>query len=412
MIDIKEKINCCGCAACASVCAKQAITMLSDSEGFLYPSINKELCANCGLCETVCPIINQYETRSPLQAYAASCKDEEIRKQSSSGGIFTLLAESVIKEGGVVFGAKFDEKWNVVHNWAETQDGIADFRGSKYVQSEIGESYKDVRFFLQQGRKVLFSGTPCQIAGLRRFLRRNDKNLLTVDVICHGVPSPLAWHEYLAETLDYLCIENKENKNVDYSLVNNPPAITGISFRDKSNGWKKYGFKLSYTTIPKAPNDLGAISPLNKNQHVMLQPFSDNHFMRGFLANLYLRPSCYACPFRCGKSGSDITLGDYWGVNMHHPEFDDDKGVSAVIAYTDKGLSAVARTYSNIMPTELQEIEAKNPSLYRSSELHCNRQRFFSQRSNSFSKRIDHLLRPTLWERINIAWYKIKQQYR
>ena len=209
MIDIKEKNNCCGCSACVQICPKQCISMAADNEGFLYPQVNSAICIDCGLCEKVCPVINQSAPREPLVVYAAKNNNEDIRLKSSSGGIFTLLAEKVIEEGGVVFGAKFDADWNVVHDYTETIEGLAAFRGSKYVQSIIGDNFKTAKQFLNNGRKVLFSGTPCQIAGLKKYLRKEYDNLLTVDVVCHGVPSPMVWRDYL----DYKRAKRAAGKN-------------------------------------------------------------------------------------------------------------------------------------------------------------------------------------------------------
>ena len=238
MIEIKDKKDCCGCQACVTVCTKHCIAMQADNEGFLYPIVDKSACTNCGLCEKVCPVINQSEPHKPLKVYAAKNKNEDIRRQSSSGGIFTLLAEKVINEGGVVFGARFNENWNVVHSWTDTKEGIAALRGSKYVQSTIGNTYNEAREFLKQGRKVLFSGTPCQIAGLKKFLRKEYNNLLTVDVVCHGVPSPLVWRKYLEEVRENIRAEREAGKNTVSFSLNDLPVITGISFRDKTHGWK------------------------------------------------------------------------------------------------------------------------------------------------------------------------------
>ena len=208
MIEIKDKKDCCGCSACVQRCPKQCITLKEDNEGFLYPIVDKKTCIDCGLCEKVCPILHQGEPQKPLKVYAAKNLNEEIRRQSSSGGIFTLLAEQVIQEGGVVFGARFDENWEVKHDYTETIEGLAVFRGSKYVQSRIEDNYKKAEEFLKQGRKVLFSGTPCQIAGLKRFLRKEYEELLTVDFVCHGVPSPGVWRKYLKETVARMCDKN------------------------------------------------------------------------------------------------------------------------------------------------------------------------------------------------------------
>ena len=242
MIDIKEKNNCCGCSACVQICPKQCISMAADNEGFLYPQVNSAICIDCGLCEKVCLVINQSAPREPLVVYAAKNNNEDIRLKSSSGGIFTLLAEKVIEEGGVVFGAKFDADWNVIHDYTETIEGLAAFRGSKYVQSIIGDNFKTAKQFLNNGRKVLFSGTPCQIAGLKKYLRKEYDNLLTVDVVCHGVPSPMVWRDYL----DYKRAKRAAGKNTVSSSLKELPVITGISFRDKTKGWKKYGFRICY----------------------------------------------------------------------------------------------------------------------------------------------------------------------
>ena len=179
MIEIKEKKNCCGCNSCVQRCPLHCISMQEDKEGFLYPMVNKTICTDCGLCEKVCPIINQDEPHIPTKFYAVKNKNEQIRTKSSSGGVFTLLAEQVITEGGVVFGARFNDKWDVIHDYTETIEGIDKFRGSKYLQSLIGDNYKNAEQFLNQGRNVIFTGTPCQISGLKHFLRKEYENLLT-----------------------------------------------------------------------------------------------------------------------------------------------------------------------------------------------------------------------------------------
>ena len=201
MINIKDKADCCGCNSCIQVCPRHCIATKTDKEGFAYPVVESFRCIDCGLCERVCPILNQNVTRVPVKTYAAKNPNETIRSKSSSGGIFTLLAEIVIVQGGVLFGARFDEDWNVIHDFTETLEGVAAFCGSKYVQSRIGDSYRRVEKFLKAGRKVLFSGTPCQVAGLKRFLRKEYDNLLIVDFVCHGVPSPKVWQMYLNETI-------------------------------------------------------------------------------------------------------------------------------------------------------------------------------------------------------------------
>ena len=331
MLQVTDKSQCCGCHACALICAKHCITMQEDNEGFLYPVVDVNTCTDCGLCEKVCPIINQDEPRKPLKVYAAKNANEEVRLKSSSGGIFSLLAEAVIREGGVIFGAKFDKDWNVVHAWTDTIEGIANFRGSKYVQSTIGNTYREAREFLKQGRKVLFSGTPCQIAGLKKFLRKEYDNLLTVDVVCHGVPSLLVWREYLKE-------------------ISKGKEILKIDFRDKKIGWK------NYRVVVKGNDD------------IVDQPFNENIFMKGFLRNLYLRPSCYACTARSGKSGSDISIADFWGVQNYYPEFDDDKGIGLVLVNTEKGSISYNQLNACSIETTYEQGLEQNPCIERSVE--------------------------------------------
>lgn len=340
--------------------------MDEDNEGFLYPVVDDTICIDCGLCEKVCPVINQNEPRKPLKVYAAKNANEEVRLKSSSGGIFSLLAEAVIAEEGVVFGAKFDENWNVVHSWTDTKEGIAAFRGSKYVQSTIGNTYVEVREFLKQGRKVLFSGTPCQIAGLKKFLRKEYDNLLTVDVVCHGVPSPLVWREYIGEVREKICAERVVGKNTVSSSLNDLPVITGISFRDKTHGWKKFGFRLRYAASKAAVNSVSD-SDTGK-AHELLQPYPENVFMKGFLSNLYLRPSCYDCTARSGKSGSDISIADFWGVQNYYPEFDDDKGIGLVLVNTEKGSISFNHLNACSIETTYEQGLNQNPCIERSVE--------------------------------------------
>lgn len=349
MIKIKDKKDCCGCASCVQACPKQCISFKEDEQGFSYPSVNEKDCIDCGLCEKVCPILNQNEKRIPLKVYAAINPNEEIRLKSSSGGIFTMIAESVINEGGVVFGARFNENWEVIHDYTETIEGLDVFRGSKYVQSRIGETYKQVQEFLKIGRKVLFSGTPCQVAGLKRFLRKDHELLFTVDVVCHGVPSPLVWREYL-------------NKKVLCPNV----IIETISFRDKFTGWNKYGFAVHGKTVCEVGKKLTSMDCIN--MFVLRESRKTNMFMQSFLKDLCLRPSCYRCGTKCGKSGSDITLADYWGVTNYHPEFDDDKGTSLVLVNNEKGKNMYLNinTFSQISTYNFGY--SHNPSLEKSAK--------------------------------------------
>ena len=308
MIRIKNKKECCGCGACAQRCPKQCITMQSDKEGFAYPVVDTKQCSDCGLCDKVCPVMNQQPEQAPVATYAAINSDQAVREESSSGGIFTLLAEETIKKDGVVFGAAFNSNWQVEHTFTDKKNELSKFRGSKYVQSSIGNSFAMAEKFLKEGKEVLFSGTPCQIAGLKRFLRKEYKNLKTVDFVCHGTPSPLVWRKYLNE----VCRSN------------NISDITDIQFRNKAEGWKKYSLLIKYTGKGK--------------EEAFRETLDENLFMKCFLSNLSLRPSCYQCPTRNGKSDSNITFGDLWGAEQICPEIDDDRGLSLVIVRKEQPL--------------------------------------------------------------------------
>lgn len=375
MITIEDKKKCCGCSACVQRCPKQCISLQEDEEGFLYPQVDKEICVNCGLCEKVCPVINPVKARKPQVVYAARAIDEKVRLESSSGGVFTVLAEQVIERGGVVFGAKFNEQWEVVHAYTESKEGLFVFRGSKYVQSKIGISYVQAENFLKAGRVVLFSGTPCQIAGLKLYLRKEYANLLTVDFVCHGVPSPMVWKDYLNGKIRPLGVVGK---NMVSSLsLKAMPVITGISFRDKRNGWKKYGFAVHGVSASKADKNL--VSPSVEVQHktLLYEPYRENVFMIGFLKNLYLRPSCYVCPAKCGRGNSDYTLADFWGAKDFIPEFDDDKGLSALLVYTDR--LRLSKEKIQLKKISLQDVLAQNPAVVKSSKCKDGRANFFEK---------------------------------
>lgn len=357
MIHITDKSQCCGCSACVQRCPKQCIRMEQDAEGFLYPVVDTTLCIDCHLCERVHPIINQDEERNPLNVYAARNVDDNIRLQSSSGGLFTLLAEKTIEQGGVVFGAQWDKEWNVRHAYTDSQEGISTFRGSKYLQSMIGNSYLLAEKFLKEGREVMFTGTPCQIAGLKHFLRKEYANLLAVEVICHSVPSPGVWQQYLSEKLQKLKWDKSD--------------IHHISFRDKKTGWKSYSFTIN-----------------SKKGSTYTELGGRNLFIRGFLADLYTRPSCYACPSKQLKSGSDITLGDFWGIKSLIPEIDDDKGISAVMVNTEKGNVAMQKISVQLFPVSYEEVVRRNPALVKSAKTSGKKSEFFKEGNGTVEEKV------------------------
>jgi len=329
VIIIKSKYDCCGCGACAQRCPHNAIELIQDNEGFLYPQINESICIDCGLCERVCPIINQELPSEPIKTFAAKNNDENIRQLSSSGGIFSLLATKVINNGGVVFGAIFNAKWEVEHDYTDTIEGVAKFRGSKYVQSKINNNYILAEEYLKDGKQVLFSGTPCQIAGLKRFLRKEYENLICVDIICHGVPSPFIWQKYLEQY--------------------NSTELSSISFRDKTNSWKRYEVVIRQGKKTLIREDIGK-----------------NIYMKLFLSDLCLRPSCSNCSSKSGKSKSDITIADFWGIQHLHPDFNDDKGCNLILINSKKGLNLFNKLECDKIETDFNTAIKYNPSYFKS----------------------------------------------
>lgn len=353
MIKISEKSNCCGCTACVSICPKDCISMKSDDEGFLYPEVDVKICIDCGLCEKVCPVLHPVKKEEPSLVYAAINNNETIRLKSSSGGIFTLIAEHIIECGGVVFGVCFDKNWNVIHDYTETKEGLAKFRGSKYVQSFIGNSFNQVKSFLDSGRDVLFSGTPCQVVGLKNYLRKSYSNLYTVDVVCHGVPSPDVWKKYLQETVCKRYNTNKKKLNyTDY--------ISSINFRSKEYGWKKYNMRIEF-----------------KDGTIYSMPFFDNPYMNIFLSDLSLRPSCYNCPSKIANTQSDITLADFWGVDNINPEIDDDKGCGLVLIHNKEILDLLNSKNCNLFKHKLESVINYNPNILKSVNEPVNRDFFW-----------------------------------
>ena len=356
MINITDKTNCCACTACSQICPQQCITMEVDWEGFKYPHVDTDLCVNCRLCEKVCPYLHPYPVpKEKPTSFACKTKDADLRENSSSGGLFTVLASKIIHEGGVVFGARFDDNWRVIHDYTETEDGLAVFRGSKYVQSDICNSFSQVKKFLKDGRKVLFCGTPCQVAGLSHFLEKKYDDLLMVDFVCHCVPSPKVWEKYLQEL-------SKDCK------------IVSISFRDKSQGWAEFGLAIS-----------GEIQSAVSNQCVVLTKSShhENLYMKAFLSNLIVRPGCTNCPARHYTSGADVTIADCWGINEYHPDLNDNLGMSLALLHTDKGKALYQDVLSQLdslqIPYEEVQEESNHSPIIKAPRCHPYRDQFFSE---------------------------------
>ncbi len=371
MPNLPPSDRCCGCAACYAICPKNAITMCPDAEGFLQPTVNHKACINCGKCENVCPVLNQGLPRTPLAVYAAKAKDDNLRRISSSGGVFSLLARQVLDKGGAVYGAAFEPPTHkVVHKRVTDEAGLDELRGSKYVQSEIGETYISVREDLENGMSVLFSGCPCQVAGLRRFLGKEYDNLLLVDVICHAVPSPLAWQKYLS------CQENKEHAKISRT------------FSRRNCDWRSFALSLEF---------------VNPSGKAYLIDSASGTYIHAFGAELLNRKTCHKCSFRSFKSGCDITIGDFWGIERIYPDMNDNNGVSAVICSTEKGNNVFLQNarFVEVRQSTIKQVMRRNKSVYYDFRINRKRNDFFDQiRECNFDEIVETLLDPPWWFKI------------
>lgn len=300
-----------------------------------------------------CPIINLPHSQKSKQVLAAKIKDNDILLKSSSGGIFSLIAEYILQQNGIVFGAKFNDKWEVIHDYTENSDNLDEFRRSKYVQSRIGESFKKTEKFLKSGKLVLFTGTPCQINGLKLYLKKEYENLYTISIACHGVPSPKIWNLYLNEI-----------------ITTNPNMyISSINFRDKTNGWTNYRFKLE-------------LHSTSCDQQTCIQMnYRDNIFMKAFLQNLILRPSCEDCKIKIHKNLSDITIGDLWGVSETYPELGSELGISFLLINTNKGELLLNKLNVEKHTIDLNKIRIYNGGLLNKFQPHKDREVYFKNLS-------------------------------
>jgi len=329
--------DCCGCGVCVAICPRDCINLVANTEGFLYPEVDIVRCTECGLCAGVCPWQNNLERSdrvAPPQVYAAWNLDAGIRRQSSSGGVFTALADSVLEHGGVVVGAAFDENMVCRHLLVEEGNGLAALRGSKYVQSEIpAELYQRIRSLLVNGRYLLFTGTPCQVAGLRNFLGKDFQNLFCVDLLCHGVPSPAWLRKYINES------------------QTDTHRVTNIDFRDKETGWKRFKVKTK-----------------RSDGTSLIEGMFNNPYMASFLKDYALRESCYACKFTTTHRQGDLTIADFWKVATKYPEYDtEDKGTSLILVNSKKGQSWLNSCHSKLFigMGDLEQAIFGNPMLAR-----------------------------------------------
>lgn len=358
MIDVKDKHNCCGCKACVQRCPKSCISLNTDECGFYYPKVNPDKCIHCGLCEAVCPVIHQDTSRLPIQQYWGINKDEALRMSSSSGGIFVAIASRIINQGGYVIGAVFNDQWLVQHKIVDSPENLSYLKGSKYIQSDVATIYLETEKLLKSGKPILFSGTPCQISGLKKFLRKLYDNLLCIDIVCHGVPSPMVWTDYLR----YLVGTPNYTQSIDY-----------VTFKDKSTSWSKYALNIKYK------------NPAGENIS-FIQSTKENPYTVCFLRNFTLRPSCFKCPAKGGKSGSDITLGDFWGINSFYPDLNDEKGSSVILCYTVKGHEMLKSLSLSLKEVSYEEATVYNPATTTSPAETKKNARFWEEYISSNEK--------------------------
>lgn len=354
---LPDKARCYGCGSCAQACPAQCLIMTEDGEGFLYPRADGAGCLRCGRCRQVCARLKPKANGKRREAWAAIAKDAALQARSSSGGVFGVLARDILARGGVVFGAAFDEDFSVRHIAVKQLEQLHLIMGSKYAQSRIEDSYRQTRTALKSGLAVLFSGTACQIAGLKAFLGTDYPQLYTVGVLCFGAPSPLVWKRYLR-----LCEENKGS------------AAAEISFIDKSLGWTRRSVRVRFQD--------GTSS---------VQPGSKNEYMRVFFSGLCLRPACWNCEFRGVDRPSDITLGDFWGAERRVPHMYDENGTSAVIVHTEKGaeLFAEARNSLRAERARLWDIRIGQEAAFSRALPVSGREGFFSALNGASLEELD-----------------------
>lgn len=365
--------QCTGCFACKAACPVNCISEAQTAEGFYYPQISLKSCINCKKCESVCPVLSKaacsdHHAAQP-EAHGAYSLDPEIRQRSSSGGVFSELARHILAQNGVVYGAELDRDELCRHVRISELNELGRLRGAKYLQSRLADCYSSVQRDLDSGKKVLFAGTPCQVAGILRYLKKPYTNLLTIDFVCHGVGSPKAFACYREE------LEKTKRSE-----------LTGVSFRDKHSGWKNYSVALHYAD--------GSLT------HTV---FGTDPYMKAYLSNLSLRSSCFDCAFKSLNRCSDLTLADYWGLDKLHPQYDDDLGCSFVLLHSEAGQSL----FSTVLPrlfvfdASTEALIRYNPACIRSVSPNPFRAYFFSRLGKrSFSKLTTDSLQPSFAARL------------
>lgn len=337
-----KKEECSGCGACVQICPEKAIEMKPDEYGFVFPEINNDICIECGLCIKVCPFKRKREDKKPLLTFAAQNKDKDILSKSASGGIFGALAVYVLNDEGVVFGCTLNESFKTEHISVDKINEIYKLQGSKYVQSDTKDTFKKAKKFLDEQKTVLFSGTPCQIDGLKSFLGKDYERLITVELICHGVPSETFFKSY---------IEWKEKTN-DYKIKN-------FIFRDKIKNGMGLKSKIYFE------NDNGKFT-----EEIA---YANEYYLFFYIHGDISRESCYVCPYACGNRPGDITIGDYWGIEKAHPQVNTDNGISVVLVNNEKGKKIIPNLNLELTESDFEKATPDNRCLYKPTEYGENR---------------------------------------
>ena len=384
MIDKVSVKDCTICSACFNSCPVGAISFSKDYLDFSYPEINADRCINCNQCEKTCPLLGSKaspENGYPV-AFAAKSDDDSVRLHSSSGGVFYELASQMLRDGGYICGAVFDENFHVKHIVSDTQEDLRRMMGSKYAQSNVGYCYREIKSKLKEGHKVLFSGCPCQVAGLRTFLGKDYQNLLLVELICHGIPSDLMLQTYIA----------MQEKKYGAKLKQ-------LEFRNKAKGWHNSSVRMEF-----------------ENGRVYSKPITADAYMNGFLGSAFLKSSCYNCHFRNFISGSDIILGDFWGSEAELSE-DDNKGISALLVNSGKGMDILDRCNLVVSPANVETIIKYNRNLIQSAKPSPQRNQFYDlSESAGFDAAIQQYLEEKLSKKakrkgryaLRCAWYAVR----
>lgn len=342
----KNKSDCCGCGSCRNACPVNCITMESDAEGYWYPVIQEDRCVHCQCCHLACGWTEEafHLTDCNLpDSYAAWHQDQEIREQSTSGGAFSALATVIINKGGRVYGARFAEDFSVMHCGAETKEECRLFCGSKYVQSQLGNCYQEIKDRLAQEQYVLFTGTPCQVGALYAFLGRDDAKLVTAEIVCHGISSPRLWQDYLRYLQDKF-----------------HSKITHINFRDKSKGWGIYLLRMVF-----------------QNGAVYCKKAISDFFYRTFLTYYLVRPSCYQCRYKKTPREADLSLADFWGIEELQPSWDTNKGVSLILGNTAKGHKLLTESQTECFLYRVPFSQIPQDNLYKNYPYAHQRDTFF-----------------------------------